>query len=607
MKRPVREPERDYLTGWETPRKAAPLAVRATSGLQRVIADIPVAVRRTARSAAAEAAAVILVAAALAVVHHIALHHLIPPAPPSSEQVCGSSVLNGPSSPPGGAVTIPAGDNSALSWSATNTTFWFAPGTHTLGTGEFDQIDPGANDTLIGAPGAILDGQGLNDFAVAGTNTGITVEYLTVQNFTPPGSGGALNQNSLQNWTIQYDTLQDNIPGAGAMLGTNSVFQFNCGTNNGQYAFNAFSSVAGGHGINAITDGPSNITVDDNEISYNNLCNWGDFPNFPIVQPAGCAGAGQFDGCGCSGGGKFWRTYGSQFENNYVHDNYNVGVWWDTDNTGATITGNYLSGNLSTAIDYELSYNALISNNILIRNTIPDGQSGALGSFPVPTIYVSESGSDSRVSGSPYGTSFQITGNQLYDNFGGVVLWENADRFCGTLSPTHDQACTMVNAMWNSASYTSSDPCSQSANISITPYIDDCRWKTQNVSVSGNLFDLDASDPAFGGFCTQDNRCGFNGVFSQFGITSPYTGTFVENNITFNQDNLFSGNTYCGAWSFDALNQGNIYSFATWQGAPYGQDPGSTLNNPSACTPAQPQAPPVVNRPVVVPIRAGRR
>ena len=76
-------------------------------------------------------------------------------------------------------------------------------------------------------------------------------------------------------------------------------------------------------------------------------------------------------------------------------------------------------------------------------------------------------------------------------------------------------------------------------------------------------------------------------MFSEFGIAPPYVGTGVEENITFNQGNLFSDNTYCGPWQFDALAQGAVYQFGTWT-APvasggFGQDAGSTLNSSSLC------------------------
>ena len=63
------------------------------------------------------------------------------------------------------SVTVPAGNNSNLSLDSPNTTYWFAPGTHTLGNGEYNQIIPANGDTYMGGPGAVIDGQNLNDYA----------------------------------------------------------------------------------------------------------------------------------------------------------------------------------------------------------------------------------------------------------------------------------------------------------------------------------------------------------------------------------------------------------------------------------------------------------
>jgi hypothetical protein len=108
------------------------------------------------------------------------------------------------------------------------------------------------------------------------------------------------------------------------------------------------------------------------------------------------------------------------------------------------------------------------------------------------------------------------------------------------------------------------------------PYYSDCRWKTQNVVVSGNDF---AFDPAsIGPDCTPAKYCGFNGIFSQWGSWSPYHGTVVENHITFDQNNHFKSNTYSGPWQFVVREQGNAVSWETWRGSPYHQDAGSTMN-----------------------------
>jgi len=122
--------------------------------------------------------------------------------------------------------------------------------------------------------------------------------------------------------------------------------------------------------------------------------------------------------------------------------------------------------------------------------------------------------------------------------------------------------------------------------------------------VTGNLFDFAPGN--IGATCTTGNYCGFNGVFSQFGSIYPFQGTTVENNITFHQGNLFSGNTYCGPWQFDALVQGNVDSWATWQGSPYSQDAGSSINGASCSGPQAIRLPGPMNCTVItVPIRAG--
>lgn len=551
------------------------------------------------------------------------------PSPPPGDKVCGSSLLDGgPSSPPPGAVSVPAGDNSGVTFTTPGAAYWFAPGTHTIGTGQFSQIVPGNGSTFTGAPGAVLDGQHLNQFAFGGGSSNVTIEYLTIQDFIPPGAQGAVNVDGEPGWTVEYTTLQDNLPGAGMMLGSGSVASFNCMTANGEYGFNGFSV----NSVSPLTGGPSGVTITGNEISFNNVCDWELSPHFPITPPAGCAGAGQFTGCGCSGGGKFWEVDVASVTGNYVHDNYSVGLWVDTNDNGFNISDNYISDNFSNGILYEISYNAAIQRNIFVRNALAGGANNP--GFPAGAIYISESGSDPRVAG-PYGTSLNITGNGFYDNWGGVILWENADRYCTSAANTSTGSCTLVapavaNTRTCNAASAAPLPPSRPVRapappgrrtpprggtargqasvvlVSQQPWKSDCRWKTQNIAVTGNLFDYTPANA--GPTCTASNACGFNGVFSQFGSIYPFFGTGVEHDVTFSQGNVFAGNTYCGPWNFMPLEQGTTDTFAQWQAAPYLQDAGSTLGGPACDTPAPvipvPGGP--VNRTVTVPIRIGR-
>jgi Right handed beta helix region len=472
-----------------------------------------------------------------------------PASPPV--RVCGNKAIlgGGPAAPPRGAVVIPAGDDShtVLADSFTmrpHTTYWFAAGVHTLGTSQFAQIVPAAGDTFTGAPGAVLDGQHVNLSAFTQRARDVTIQYLTVQNFGAPGDNagqGVVNHDMGSGWHINHVTVQHSA-GAGVMLGSRNVLAYSCLKDNGEYGFQGEGS----------SGDPVNITADHNEITGNNTDNW------ESRQP----------GCGCSGGAKFWRVDGATITRNYVHGNHGPGLWADTDDRGFDVSGNYIAGNAGEGFIYEISYNLRLANNTFVRNALVDGPH--LQGFPDAAVYISESGADPRVAGR-YGRTLAITGNTFIDNWSGVVLWENADRFCGSPANTSSADCTLVRP-----SAVTAKSCN-AANISKQPYYSDCRWKTQNVLVSGNSFSF--SPAHIGADCRPSAYCGFNGIFSQFGTDpswSPYRGPVVERHIAFNQNNHFRSNSYSGPWNFIARDQGNPVSWATWRGGPYAQDRGST-------------------------------
>jgi Right handed beta helix region len=461
-------------------------------------------------------------------------------------KVCGNRAVlgRGPAAAPSGAITVPAGDDAAVNFSQAGATYWFAPGTHTLGGGQFTQIIPGQGARFTGAPGAVLDGQHTNLYAFGGDSGDVTISYLTIQNFGTIGGNqnqGVVNENSEAGWTVEYSTIQDNA-GAGAMLGSDNTLSHDCLTRNQQYGFNAYS-----------TSGPSHLLVEDNEISDNDTYNW----------------EAHQAGCGCSGGGKFWDVNGAVVTGNWVHGNDSVGLWADTNNRGFNFTGNYIADNYSYGLIYEISYNAQIKDNTFVRNGIGAGPHNQ--GFPTSAIYISESGSDSRVP-SPYSHSFEITGNNFINNWGGVILWENSNRYCNSPANTSSGVCTLV-----APSVATLQSC-DAQNIAHTPYYSDCRWKTQNVDVSDNKFDFDPA--SVGSSCTLANECGFQGLFSEYGTYpswSPYKAATVENHISFGQNNHFSQNTYRGPWRFMVQSQGKVVTWALWRGKPFSQDAGSTI------------------------------
>jgi len=460
---------------------------------------------------------------------------------------------------------VPSGNDSGVRFAIPNSTFWFAAGTHTLGTGQYDSIIPADNDIFIGAPGAVIDGQGDNSYAFEGPATGVTIEYLTIQNFDPPGNQGAVNSSASALWTIEHDTVQDNTPGTGMYIGTDDIVKYNCLTKNGQAAFGTSTS----QDTSPLTHGPSNITISDNEISRNDTYNW----------------EKRDPGCGCSGGGKFWETDGAFVEDNYIHNNYNDGLWMDTNNVGFDISGNWISDNAGEGLIYEIGYNASITDNTFVNNAWDGAENGG---FPDGAIYVSESGGDSLVTGR-YSGKFLIEGNVFTNNWSGVVLWESSDRFCGNPDVSNSLTCVLTkrSIYYFNGSATAPGGCGQNSLQRARPftdtgkpsadYYDGCRWTTQYVTVEDNIFNFDPAD--IPGCLGVTNSCGENALFSEYGTFpswSPYKGDVVEQAITHAQHNLFEDNTYTGPWNFMYHDQSRIWSFARWHAS--GQDRRSTFN-----------------------------
>src|SRR5690606_8279755 len=143
---------------------------------------------------------------------------------------------------------------------------------------------------------------------------------------------------------------------------------------------------------------------------------------------------------------------------------------------------NVISDNEGPAIIYETSYNAVIAGNTILRNNWADGRRFVTEGdpFPVAAVYVSESGGEPRV---PARTDkLGITVNRFTDNWSGITLWENADRFCNSPHNTSSGYCTLL-----------VDDVRQcrSPAIQRKPLLDDCRWKTKRVDIHHNRFEVD--------------------------------------------------------------------------------------------------------------------
>jgi hypothetical protein len=426
-----------------------------------------------------------------------------------------------------GSVVVPSGDNSNMDFSQAGVTYWFESGTHTLGLDSSNTIRPGNHSSFLGAPGAILDGQGVQEFAFCDHATNVTLAHLEIKGFVSPKDQGVVNHDGGTGWLVEGVYLHHNS-GAAIFVSSGNTLRNSCITDNGQYGFQGIGPGGGGSA--------RDIVVEHNEIARN-----GD-------------------------GGKFWDVEGGTFSDNYCHDN-GVGLWIDGNSRNVTLERNLFADHDEEAVVISSSYNTQISMNSFLSNGLVKGQSFAdeENPFPVATIYVSNSGGDSRVSGNP---TLDITSNHFVNNWGGVTLWEDANRFCGSPATGDETRCTLVN---RSATTTTCVP----PNLEKEPFYTDCRWRTANVSVRNNDFWNELTDTR----CVT-NRCSPQALFASVGTApdySPYLGTTLEEAVTFDQNNRFTSNHYRGAWQFMAHDTETTLTFDAWTAAPYHQDTSSEM------------------------------
>ena len=449
-------------------------------------------------------------------------------APATGTAVCGQSVLNSPYSYNGGATTftsgqfglptfgsvgtnfpnatngviIPAGDNRAAAGSATygadNTVYYWEPGEHSLQGSMYVGINSafvGGYTSVLGEAaidginGADYNGEGYgnrlslsndNNTAVNGVINN-TWEYLTIKNYTSTLNNavlGNINGGNTDNGdTYLYDTIgpnlygtnfnggapyygQDSGGGYGIDGGSNTTIENSCLTQNAQGGFNSSAGY--------------NVVVQNNEFSRNAI---GSYPDSD--GPGASSGPNGNFNCGCSGGMKLFFSLNAVVTGNYVHDNYNVGIWFDFDNSGANISNNYVASNWAYGIMYEASYNANISSNTLVGNGWPsngpwpqgdngsnlcfgnvpcsDGNgpiTGAGGGNAYGDFYLANSGANSHLNSialpagagtgtvsSNYNGQFLVQDNVFSYSYGGVQLSTDTGRYPGNING--DSACSM--------------------------------------------------------------------------------------------------------------------------------------------------------------------
>jgi parallel beta-helix repeat protein len=225
------------------------------------------------------------------------------------------------------------------------TTFCIKAGIHSINT----SITPKTGNTFIGEYGAILDGTGWTSAdntqaAFRAHNediNNVTIRNLVIRKMpqfairgsTPFPQPLAYSPAGADGWIVEHDELHDNL--WGVLVGNDSYVRHNNIHHNIGDTSNSDANLWGA-AIHASL--AQNLTIESNELAYNGA-------NTRLFYTRNCI-----------------------FRNNYIHDQAWDGIWFDGENTQATITNNVIEDSHAQGIIYEVSGSATISGNIIRRS-----------------------------------------------------------------------------------------------------------------------------------------------------------------------------------------------------------------------------------------------
>ena len=286
----------------------------------------------------------------------------------------------------GTLIPVGASWNRIIAAEPAGTTFIVQSGVHYRQTANLKH-----GDSLIGQPGAVMDGRNVTVWAVQPNNANdVTIKGLEIRNYKPGAQYAPITARTYEGaaagigWTVENCDLHHNSY-AGLFLSDGSIARNNKIHDNGVI------------GIKVFWVPNSGALVQGNEIYRNNVTRADEYYE--------------------AGGSKFSRTKNLIVRNNFVHDNNGPGLWTDTDNINTLYENNVVVGNSGAGIFHEISYSATIRNNVVQGNGFRSRG------------WLWEGGI--MVAGSQ---GVEIYGNTLKDNYNGIALIQQ-DRGSGTLGP----------------------------------------------------------------------------------------------------------------------------------------------------------------------------
>jgi hypothetical protein len=169
-------------------------------------------------------------------------------------------------------------------------------------------------------------------FAFAGAAADVLISNITVEKYGSPAQNGAIHAHEGARWTIENCLVKLNS-GAGISVGADTRVHSCDIHHNGQIGVN-------GNG--------NNIRIENNRIWSNNIRG--------------------FDPEWEAGGAKIAMSDEVTFRGNHVHDNNGVGLWCDIECRNVIYEDNLVENNQMMGIHHEISFKAIIRNNVVRYN-----------------------------------------------------------------------------------------------------------------------------------------------------------------------------------------------------------------------------------------------
>ena len=200
-----------------------------------------------------------------------------------------------------------------------------------LGPGKWFYDDRSAY--VVDDPSGQLVELGVTPAAFHGDAASVVIKDLIVEKYATNAQEGAILADEGRGWRIANVTARWNH-GAGLSFGPETEVA------GGSFSYNGQLGIRGAGGEGSRIEGV--------EIAFNNYAGYS-----PWWE---------------AGGAKFLETTGLIVQNSCVHHNQGRGLWTDYDNRNTLYEGNIVFSNANDGIKHEISYDAIIRDNIVAAN-----------------------------------------------------------------------------------------------------------------------------------------------------------------------------------------------------------------------------------------------